>query len=64
MLEDFNIEEAANGVDKAVIEVFNANVSNKTLEIRFQWTRKGTTSAPKGGVYGSLISAISVEAGK
>ncbi|GMN43453.1 hypothetical protein TIFTF001_012650 [Ficus carica] len=62
VLEDFNIEEAANGVDKAVIEVFKANVSNKTLEIRFQWTGKGTTSAPKRGVYGSLISAISVEA--
>lgn len=64
MLEDFNIEEEANGVDKEVIKLFKAHVNNKTLEIRFQWTGKGTTNAPKRGMYGSLISAISVEAGK
>ncbi|EXB36794.1 putative LRR receptor-like serine/threonine-protein kinase [Morus notabilis] len=62
VLEDFNIEEEANGVDKEVIKLFKACVNNKTLEIRFQWTGKGTTNAPKRGMYGSLISAISMEA--
>ena len=65
MLKEFNIEKEANGVDKEVIKVFKATiVNNKTLEIRFRWTGKGTTNSPKRGMYGSLISAISVESGK
>ncbi|KAL5577850.1 hypothetical protein UlMin_019549 [Ulmus minor] len=59
--KDFNIEKEANGVDKEVIKVFKAVVSNKTLEIRFQWAGKGTTNVPRRGVYGSLISAISLQ---
>ncbi|EXB36793.1 putative leucine-rich repeat receptor-like serine/threonine-protein kinase [Morus notabilis] len=61
VLEDFNIEEAANGVDKEVIREVKAVVSNKTLEIRFYWAGKGTTNVPRRGTYGSLISAISVK---
>ncbi|KAK3405514.1 hypothetical protein EUGRSUZ_K01729 [Eucalyptus grandis] len=34
-----------------------------TLEIRFYWAGKGTTAIPDGGVYGPLISAISVYPG-
>ncbi|XP_060667583.1 probable LRR receptor-like serine/threonine-protein kinase At1g07650 isoform X1 [Ziziphus jujuba] len=60
-LKDFNIEEEAHGVDKEVIVKRKAVVNDKTLEIRFQWTGKGTTGAPVRGIYGSLISAISVE---
>ncbi|XP_062095694.1 probable leucine-rich repeat receptor-like serine/threonine-protein kinase At3g14840 isoform X2 [Humulus lupulus] len=60
-LKDFNIEKKANGVDKEYIEVIKAAVSNKTLEIRFQWAGKGTKNVPSRGMYGSLISAISVE---
>ena len=63
-MEDFDIEKKAQGVDKEVIEVFKAVVSVKTLEIRFQWAGKGTTNVPKRGIYGSLISAISVQSGK
>ncbi|BBN68687.1 Leucine-rich repeat transmembrane protein kinase [Prunus dulcis] len=43
------------------IQVFKAVVNVMTLEIRFHWAGKGTTNAPKRGIYGSLISAISVE---
>ncbi|TQD78710.1 hypothetical protein C1H46_035714 [Malus baccata] len=61
VLEDFDIEKKAQGVDKEAVEVFTAVVSVKTLEIRFQWAGKGTTNVPTRGTYGSLISAISVQ---
>ncbi|XP_062094624.1 probable leucine-rich repeat receptor-like serine/threonine-protein kinase At3g14840 [Humulus lupulus] len=61
-LSDFNIKEEAKGVDKEFIKVINAVVvSHNTLEIRLQWTGKGTRNVPKPGKYGSLISAISIE---
>ncbi|TYJ34351.1 hypothetical protein E1A91_A05G162600v1 [Gossypium mustelinum] len=52
-LKDFNIQNEAKGVDKAV--------SNKNLTIRFHWAGKGTTATPRRGTYGPLISAISVD---
>ncbi|PRQ29276.1 putative non-specific serine/threonine protein kinase [Rosa chinensis] len=62
MLKDFNIEVEAQGVDKAVIKEFKAvEVKDKTLEIRFHWSGKGTTASPRRGVYGPLISAITIE---
>ncbi|XP_016648166.1 PREDICTED: probable LRR receptor-like serine/threonine-protein kinase At1g07650 [Prunus mume] len=61
VLKDFNIQKEAQGVDKEMIKVFKAVVNVMTLEIRFHWAGKGTTNAPKRGIYGSLISAISVE---
>jgi hypothetical protein len=48
-------------VGKAVIKNFTAAVTNDTLEIRFYWAGKGTTDIPVKGVYGPLISAISVD---
>ncbi|KAK4589554.1 hypothetical protein RGQ29_020211 [Quercus rubra] len=62
VLKDFDIENAAPGVDKAVVREYKANVTNKVLMIRFFWAGKGTTTAPTRGTYGPLISAISVEA--
>ncbi|XP_059438804.1 probable leucine-rich repeat receptor-like serine/threonine-protein kinase At3g14840 [Corylus avellana] len=59
--KDFNIVEEAGGVGKAVIKNFTAVVTNDTLEIRFYWAGKGTTDIPVKGVYGPLISAISVD---
>ncbi|XP_062096102.1 probable leucine-rich repeat receptor-like serine/threonine-protein kinase At3g14840 isoform X5 [Humulus lupulus] len=60
-LKDFNIENEAKGVDKEFIKVVKGVVvSHKTLEIRLQWTGKGTRNIPKRGSYGSLISAISI----
>ena len=63
VLKDFNIENAAQGVDKAIVMKYKAIVRNKVLQIRFHWAGKGTTAAPQRGTYGPLISAISVEAG-
>ncbi|KAL3643564.1 hypothetical protein CASFOL_014379 [Castilleja foliolosa] len=59
-LKDFDIERAANGVDKVVKRNFTALVKNTTLEIRFQYAGKGTTAVPTRGSYGPLVSAISV----
>ncbi|CAI9088860.1 OLC1v1023308C4 [Oldenlandia corymbosa var. corymbosa] len=58
--KDFNIDDEAGGVNKPVVRNFSSVVSDNTLEIRFYWAGKGTTSIPVGGVYGPLISAISV----
>ena len=63
-LQDFNIVQAAQGVDKVVVKEFKAVVKNKTLEIRFHWAGKGTTAVPTRATYGPLISAISVESGE
>ncbi|XP_062168919.1 probable leucine-rich repeat receptor-like serine/threonine-protein kinase At3g14840 [Alnus glutinosa] len=59
--KDFNIAKEAGGVGKAVITTFTATVTSNTLEIRFYWAGKGTTGIPDRGVYGPLISAISVD---
>ncbi|KAK3003673.1 hypothetical protein RJ639_018370, partial [Escallonia herrerae] len=60
-LKDFDIENEAQGVDKAVKRIFKAVVSDKILEIRFQYTGKGTVLVPVSGSYGPLVSAISIE---
>ncbi|XP_062161267.1 probable LRR receptor-like serine/threonine-protein kinase At1g07650 isoform X2 [Alnus glutinosa] len=59
--KDFDIEHEAPGVDKAVVREFKAVVKNKVLQIRFHWAGKGTTAVPRRGIYGPLISAISVK---
>lgn len=60
VLKDFNIMEEANGVGKGIIKDFkNVSVSS-TLEIHLYWTGKGTNAIPDRGVYGPLISAITV----
>ncbi|RWR96281.1 putative leucine-rich repeat receptor-like serine/threonine-protein kinase isoform X1 [Cinnamomum micranthum f. kanehirae] len=61
--KDFNIEAEAGGTHKAVVRNFTAHVTTNTLEIRFYWAGKGTQTLPKRGIYGPLISAISVESG-
>ncbi|KAI3497797.1 hypothetical protein L1887_33343 [Cichorium endivia] len=61
--KNFDIKKEAGGIDKEVnITLKNMPVTNKTLEIRFQYAGKGTTVVPWRGVYGPLISAISMEA--
>ena len=61
--QDFNIQKAANGSNKAYSIKFNANVTDTTLEIRLYWNGKGTTCIPERGNYGPLISAITVCSG-
>lgn len=63
VLKDFDIKSAAQGVDKPIKLNFSATVTDKTLEVRFHYTGKGTTAVPVRGNYGSLVSAISVESG-
>ncbi|CBI30750.3 unnamed protein product, partial [Vitis vinifera] len=57
--KDFNIMEEANGTGKPVTKQINVAVTDNMLEIRLYWAGKGTTSIPKKGTYGPLISAIS-----
>ena len=65
MWKDFNIEDDAGIAQKPVIKrISNISVSNNVLEIRFYWAGKGTTSIPDRGVYGPLISAVSVVSGE
>ncbi|XP_042515746.1 probable LRR receptor-like serine/threonine-protein kinase At1g53440 isoform X2 [Macadamia integrifolia] len=60
-LKDFNIAEEAKGVGKSIIKEFNDVIVNgNTLEIDLYWSGKGTNAIPDRGVYGPLISAISV----
>lgn len=60
-MKDFNIVEKAGGVNKGYNETFdNIIVDGSTLEIHLYWAGKGTTAIPDKGVYGPLISAISV----
>ncbi|XP_047310688.1 probable leucine-rich repeat receptor-like serine/threonine-protein kinase At3g14840 isoform X2 [Impatiens glandulifera] len=61
VLKEFNIEKEAGGVGIEIVKHFEEVVTNRTLEIRFQWSGKGTTGIPTRGVYGPLISAISVQ---
>lgn len=64
VLKDFNIEDEAGGVNKPLRKNFTAVVTDSTLDIRFYWAGKGTIGIPDRGVYGPLISAISVDPGK
>ncbi|XP_010552132.1 PREDICTED: probable leucine-rich repeat receptor-like serine/threonine-protein kinase At3g14840 [Tarenaya hassleriana] len=59
--KDFNIADEAGGAGNAVVKKFPVTIRNDTLEIRLFWAGKGTTGMPLRGVYGSLISAISVD---
>ncbi|XP_048442857.1 probable leucine-rich repeat receptor-like serine/threonine-protein kinase At3g14840 [Pyrus x bretschneideri] len=59
--KDFNIMDEARVFGDVVIKNFTTLVTNNTLEIRLYWAGKGTTGIPVRGVYGPLISAISVE---
>ena len=61
MEKDFNIVAEAPGAVTPVIKKCNATVIENILEIRFYWAGKGTTRIPAIGVYGPLISAISVD---
>ncbi|KAF8409141.1 hypothetical protein HHK36_005214 [Tetracentron sinense] len=61
VLKDFNIEDEAGGPSKPIEKTFTAVVTSHTLKIHLYWAGKGTTGIPIRGVYGPLISAISVD---
>ncbi|XP_017436751.1 probable LRR receptor-like serine/threonine-protein kinase RFK1 isoform X1 [Vigna angularis] len=59
--KNFNIENETNVTEKPlVLPIPNISITNNILEIRFYWAGKGTTRIPDVGVYGPLVSAISV----
>ncbi|KAF7145508.1 hypothetical protein RHSIM_Rhsim04G0035100 [Rhododendron simsii] len=58
--KDFNIVYEARGIGKEIKKNYTEVVTDGTLEIRLYWAGKGTTGLPVRGVYGPLISAISV----
>lgn len=60
VLKDFNIQTEAGGVNRGIRKNFTVVVNDNTLDIRFYWAGKGTTDIPNRGVYGPLISAISI----
>ncbi|KAL7000622.1 hypothetical protein U1Q18_001774, partial [Sarracenia purpurea var. burkii] len=64
VLKDFNIEDEAGGTGKPMVKNFTAEVISNTLKIHFYWAGRGTTGIPNRGVYGPLISAISVDPSK
>ncbi|KAK4794652.1 hypothetical protein SAY86_012646 [Trapa natans] len=61
VLSNFNIAQEAGGVGIGIYRDFdNVTVNGNTLEIHLYWSGKGTTAIPDRGVYGPLISAITV----
>ncbi|KAG9149935.1 hypothetical protein Leryth_010009 [Lithospermum erythrorhizon] len=60
VLKDFNIAREAGGPGKLIIKNFTVPVTSHTLKIHFYYAGRGTTGIPQRGVYGPLISAISV----
>ncbi|WVZ01161.1 hypothetical protein V8G54_027230 [Vigna mungo] len=60
VLKDFDIQGEAGGTGKPIVKTFNATVTQHTLKIHFYWAGKGTTSIPTRGVYGPIVSAVSV----
>jgi hypothetical protein len=65
VLKDFNIEDYTGVAQKPLVKpVSNVSVSKNVLEIRFYWAGKGTTRIPDRGVYGPIISAVSVVSGE
>ncbi|CAN1351715.1 Probable LRR receptor-like serine/threonine-protein kinase At1g07650, partial [Linum perenne] len=61
VLKDFNIEAEAGGPARPIVKAFMVNITNNTLKVHFYWAGRGTTGIPVRGVYGPLISAISVD---
>lgn len=59
-LQDFNIQEAAQGSKRAVIKTFKANVTDSVIEIHFFWAGRGTCCIPYQSTFGPLVSAIHV----
>ncbi|KAI9184740.1 hypothetical protein LWI28_000645 [Acer negundo] len=61
VLKDFNIAKEAGGVGIGIPMEFNdVQVNGSTLEVHLYWAGKGTNAIPDQGVYGPLISAITV----
>ncbi|XP_022001034.1 probable LRR receptor-like serine/threonine-protein kinase At1g56130 [Helianthus annuus] len=60
VVQDFNIKEEAYGVKRALVKLFEANVTNANIDIHFKWAGKGTCCIPVQSTFGPLVSAIYV----
>ncbi|KAF8089097.1 hypothetical protein N665_0518s0023 [Sinapis alba] len=60
VLKDFNIMAEAKGAQKPITKSFTVDITNHFLAVRLGWAGKGTTRIPERGVYGPIISAISI----
>ncbi|KAL8087885.1 hypothetical protein AgCh_037864 [Apium graveolens] len=58
--KNFNIAEAAKGFGLPTTLESNVTVDDGTLVIHLYWAGKGTNAIPERGVFGPLISAITV----
>ncbi|KAL9260171.1 putative LRR receptor-like serine/threonine-protein kinase [Drosera capensis] len=63
VLKDFDVRKEAKGSNKAINIPFTHIPVKDTIQIRFYFAGKGTTAVPVRGIYGPLVSAISVESG-
>ncbi|GKB62706.1 probable LRR receptor-like serine/threonine-protein kinase isoform X1 [Tanacetum coccineum] len=62
VFKNFDIRHKASEVEKGVeIPITKVRLTNKTLEIRLQYAGNGTTTVPVRGMFGPLISAISIK---
>lgn len=61
VLKDFDISAEAGGPGRPIIKSLTAMVTSNTLKIHLYWAGRGTTGIPRRGMYGPLISAISVD---
>ncbi|XP_073109058.1 probable leucine-rich repeat receptor-like serine/threonine-protein kinase At3g14840 isoform X10 [Elaeis guineensis] len=59
ILQDFDITKEANEIGKEIIKSFTTMVDG-TQEIHFQQGDEGTKMIPQIGVYGPLISAVTL----
>ena len=62
--KDFNILKEVGVGESFTLEEPNILVNGSTLEIHLYWAGKGTTAIPRRGVYGPLISGITVTPSK
>lgn len=61
LVKDFNIAERAGGVGKPyTMQIDRVQVNGSTLEVHLLWSGKGTNILPRRGIYGPLISAITI----
>lgn len=58
--KDFDIEDEAGESGKPIVLNYTSVVKAHTLKVHLYWAGRGTTGIPDRGMYGPLISAISV----
>ncbi|KAL8245079.1 hypothetical protein R6Q59_011337 [Mikania micrantha] len=60
VVQDFNIKKEAGGSKRALVKLFEANVTNTNIDIHIKWAGKGTCCIPVQSTLGLLVSAIRV----